>query len=121
MKAVIVTGSRNWTDEEAIAKALEASKPDIVIHGNARGADSIAHKLSAGRREIIPMPAQWHRDGKRAGPFRNARMLAVLLALRECGYDVEVLAFPLPDSIGTPHMIGLAVDAGVSVIGDFYS
>ena len=62
----------------------------------------------------VPMPAQWKTRGKSAGPDRNTEMLNVLLALRECGYDVEVLAFVLPSSRGTWDMVRKAQAAGLA-------
>lgn len=109
MRACIVTGSRKWTDAVAIRKALSEFDPAVVIHGAAAGADSLAGSLAEGfGYAVVRMPAQWERDGKRAGPIRNRNMLTVLQVLEACGYDVAVLAFPLPDSIGTRHMIEIA-------------
>jgi hypothetical protein len=115
--AVLVTGSRDWTDSEAIGRVLEPYQPGtVLIHGDAGGADTYA----AGWGEyydyvVLDMPAQWKRDGKGAGPARNYAMLDVLLALRRCGYDVAVLAFPLPQSRGTRHMMQIARAAKVDV------
>lgn len=113
MKAVIVTGSRNWLDSDTIDYELELAGPDLVIHGDCDGADRAA-AMAAGS-AALPMPAQWDRDGKAAGPIRNQHMLDVLLALGRCGYEIAVLAFPLPDSKGTWDMVNRARKAGVRV------
>ena len=124
MPRVIVTGSRRWPASRAaeIERAL-ATLPGwpgewIVVHGAARGAagepgaDLIAARfaLFTGAR-TEPHPADWGR-GLRAGPERNARMVAA-------GADV-VLAFPLPGSRGTWSCVRLALKAGlvVRVLGD---
>lgn len=88
----------------------------LVIHGDADGADRLAgnHFTRAGLR-VIPVPAQWKRDGKSAGPIRNAHMLDMLLALRACGYEVAVYAFPGPESKGTWDMVRRANVANVPV------
>lgn len=116
--AVIVTGSREWADYGAVATLLwKLEYGTIVIHGAAKGADQCASTFctSSGRLREIAMPAQWDRHGTRAGPIRNAEMLKVLLALRECGYCVRVEAFPLPGSVGTWDMVRRAEAAGVEV------
>jgi len=75
----------------------------LVIHGGAKGADWMAEKVS--REECIchtlPMHAQWERDGAAGGPIRNAHMVTVAKALRECGWYVTCEAFPGPESRGT--------------------
>lgn len=110
---LLVTGSRNWVDERLIRSALEewkAKGADTLIHGDARGADSIAAQIA---REldlnVISYPAQWAKYGKKAGTLRNEQML------RE-GKPHVVIAFPLPDSIGTWHMVKIARRAGVKTV-----
>jgi hypothetical protein len=39
---VLITGSRNWSDKEAVEIAIARAKPDIIIEGGAKGADAIA-------------------------------------------------------------------------------
>lgn len=79
-KKVLVTGSRDFTDVSIIQSALADERPGsmLVIHGGARGADSIAGQLARdayGVHEVI-VPALWDKNGKRAaGPMRNAAML----------------------------------------------
>lgn len=48
---------------------------DSIIHGAAKGADHIADICAFGKWLSTPYPADWNRDGKAAGPIRNARML----------------------------------------------
>lgn len=80
---LLVCGSRDWTDFNAIVRELIALSPDELIHGAAPGADRIAGDVAyrwamAERRtlRILAYPADWNLDGKAAGPIRNARMLA---------------------------------------------
>lgn len=78
---ILVTGSRDWTGVEPIRKVLERLPArTIVVHGGARGADSIADQVA---RELgfevrcYPInPRAWEELGKRAGPLRNSYMLA---------------------------------------------
>ena len=117
-QAIIVCGSRDWTDQGSIIAALRTFPcHTVVIHGDCRGADRMAASVatSIGFDNVIAMPAQWDENGKAAGPIRNAAMLRVLLALRECGYWVEALAFALPSARGTRDMIRQAEHAGVKV------
>ena len=121
-RAVVITGSRHWNDadDEGIRRAVTSA--DLVIHGAARGADSIAARICREEgRQVLPMPAQWDQHGRGAGPRRNEEMLRVLLALRACGWEVKVCAFPLPDSRGTWDMVNRAHRASPPVpawVGD---
>lgn len=107
---VVVTGSRDWTDVAAVVWALSGYEPQVLIHGAARGLDSIAADVALllGVPVIEAMPADWVTHGKAAGTIRNQRML-------DEGRPDLVIAFPLPHSIGTRHMIGAALRAGVPV------
>jgi hypothetical protein len=107
-KTVIVTGSRYWTNVGAIELALEAEQPTLVVHGGARGADAIAHAWA--RRKGVAVqeyPADWQRQGKRAGPIRNVQMVSA-------HHTAVVLAFPLGGP-GTKHCMNVARIAGLVV------
>ncbi len=92
---ILVTGDRNWTNTESIANAivdvLEAHNLNPVnctlIHGDAKGADSIADAYGdlLGM-DVKPYPAHWRHTedcpdgcremvGKPAGVIRNQKML----------------------------------------------
>lgn len=111
---VLVTGSRDWTDEKAIFDALFEAQATLVIHGGARGADGLA-KWTARRVGIKEReyPARWEEFGKAAGPLRNQEMLDK----EHLPEDpiTRVLAFPLPGSIGTWDMVRRAERAGIPV------
>jgi hypothetical protein len=115
--AVVVTGSRFWTDVESIRRALEALPPhSIVIHGGSRGADTIAARIARSLgHDIEKFPASWAL-GPKAGPLRNARMINRLDELRADGYRCFVLAFPHPTSTGTPDCMSKARRAGFRVL-----
>lgn len=73
---LLIAGSRDWQDETQIRQALEHAHPTVLIHGAARGADSIAARLAyAMGIEALAFPADWGRYGRAAGPLRNQRML----------------------------------------------
>jgi len=111
---VLITGDRYWSDPVTIRRALaevaEKGLPRLVIHGDAMGADRMggfeAEMLGI---EVLRVPAEWDKYGKRAGPIRNMRML-------DMNPDL-VLAFHdnLLASRGTAHMIKIAQGRGVEV------
>lgn len=109
---VLVCGDRNWSDYKAIARELSLLPVNtVIIHGNARGADSLAHLAAEELNYIVEAyPAEWDRYGRSAGPIRNQRMLVE-------GKPKLVLAFhpDLARSKGTGHMVQIARQAGVEV------
>lgn len=108
---VLVCGSRDWYDADAIRNELVSLSASVIIHGDCRGADRLAgmigEELGA---EVQVYRAQWHVHGRAAGPRRNEAMLSE-------GKPDLVLAFhwDLTQSKGTKHMVGIARAAGVKV------
>ena len=103
----IVCGGRDFGDREWLFSALDEIGPTGVVHGAARGADSLAQAWA--RERGVPevgYPADWRREGRAAGPRRNATMLKV-------EQPDAVIAFP--GGRGTADMIRRAVEAGVPV------
>jgi hypothetical protein len=123
---VLMCGSRHWSDREAVVMAMagiEARRTTdllekgnvTVIHGAARGADTIAGEVAAEWGYHVEVyPADWKRHGKAAGFIRNAQML-------EQGRPHLVIAFTddLEASRGTADMVrrARAADVPVYVIG----
>ena len=109
---VLVCGDRHWTNEEVIRRELRSlTAPSVVIHGCARGADTIAGRVAKELGVTVEeYPAQWSLHGRAAGPIRNRQML-------EQGKPDLVLAFhgDLAKSKGTKNMIEQASKAGVAV------
>ncbi len=108
---VLVTGSRIWTDEEAIADILAGHWHDgnalLVTGACPRGADEIAERIWRSRGGLVERhPADWH-TGRDAGMRRNAAMVAL-------GADV-CLAFIRDRSPGATHTAQLAEQAGIPV------
>jgi hypothetical protein len=107
---VLVCGSRDWTDEDAIADVLAEYAPDYptIIHGAARGADSIADRVAKTYGYTVkPFAADWYGMGRRAGIIRNLRML-------DENPDL-VIAFQINGSRGTQHTIDEARRRGIPV------
>ena len=108
---VLVCGGRDYANKSHVHQTLDmyhrCCPIELLIHGDAPGADSIADEWAEFREIATAVyPADWDRYGKRAGPIRNALMLD------EEQPDV-VLAFP--GGTGTDNMIRLARQAGVPV------
>lgn len=85
---LLVCGDRNWTDRKKIKRRLkrwlveaDAISEDfmprhLLIHGAARGVDTIAGELGLKLRfDVKAFPADWEKHGKSAGPIRNRKML----------------------------------------------
>jgi hypothetical protein len=113
---VLICGSRDWTDPDLIREVLvplvrlsKIGAGDLtVIHGGARGADSLAGTVA--RSLGIPVtefPARWNSYGKRAGYLRNVEMA-------EQKPDI-VIAFQKDNSTGTQMMIDIARERGIPV------
>jgi hypothetical protein len=109
---VLVCGGRDYSDAKSLNMVLDAAhyaNPIVMlIHGAARGADTLAEKWAeANGVTSNAYPADWKRDGKAAGPMRNQRMLD------QCKPHI-VIAFP--GGKGTADMIRRAEAAGVPVV-----
>lgn len=110
---LLITGSRNHRDVELIESSIEAVArqhgAELLVHGQATGADTIAGKYAKKiGLPVIEVPALWDSEGKAAGPIRNSRMLGYATALASASNTlVRLLAFPLEGSKGTYHMIKL--------------
>ena len=73
---LLVCGSRMWPDYRRVEAELVALAPSLVMHGGAKGADELAGLTCETRGvPLLVFRADWHHDGKSAGPIRNARML----------------------------------------------
>lgn len=110
---VIVCGGRDYWQPGDMNRVMgelnDSPRGPIyaVIHGNARGADSLAGAWAKrnGVREW-PVPAEWSKFGNSAGPRRNKQMLGMGASL--------VVAFP--GGRGTKNMVKQARAAGLEVL-----
>lgn len=111
---ILVCGSRDYSNRTKIFESLREHDPDLIMQGGAKGADSIALEYAvANQIDRITYNADWAKHGKKAGIFRNIRML------RE-GKPNLVLAFYSDwnnKSKGTSHMVSIALaEPNVQVI-----
>lgn len=113
MNRVIVTGSRLWPSRTVICDVLKELDPELVIHGNARGADQFAQDWAiANERDFHGFTAKWRArlgaEGFRgydpvAGHNRNGRML-------DAYPGTLVIAFPSGAAKGTRDCIRQAIE-----------
>lgn len=122
--ALIVCGSRHWTDVDTVEFLLDELLGSVVyvtlITGGAPGADSIAYKWAQGRRNVrsLSIPAFWTAQGKAAGPYRNEEMLCLLQAVKSTHHLVAAFKNdfgPRMLSGGTEDMVRRSKDAGIPV------
>jgi hypothetical protein len=109
---LLVCGGRDFSDTVNANKVLDAMHRalgiDVVIEGDARGADRIAgYWARRNRIDNLKFPADWNAHGRAAGAIRNQQML-------DEGRPSHVLAFP--GGRGTADMVRRAKAAGVQVI-----
>ena len=121
---ILVTGDRNWDInpelhkeriryvlKRVVADALNSAQEVTIIHGAARGVDTLAGQVASELGlNVEAYPADWEKYGKAAGPIRNRKMLDLKPDL--------VLAFhnDLTKSKGTAHCIKEAEKMGFPVI-----
>ena len=117
---ILVCGGRDFDDYNLLSRTLHEviqsaiKSPDenmyentVIIHGCARGADSLAGRWAfTNNIPIKHYPAKWDEYGKAAGVIRNGTML------KEGKPD---LVITFPGGKGTAHMISIAREAGVEV------
>ena len=103
---VLVCGGRDFDQWSKVHRLLTEAKPSVIINGAAPGADRLASKWAdINGVPLVEYPALW-KQGKKAGPQRNAFMLA------DSRPDI-VIAFP--GGAGTNDMISKAEAAGIPV------
>src|SRR5688572_10995305 len=109
----LICGGRDFDDQEMFDQVMRSmiadlGMPDVIVHGDARGADRMADAWAD--RFFIPRrpyAAKWEEHRRAAGPIRNQEMI-----------DMEHpdLCLAFPGGSGTADMIGKAFKAGIRVV-----
>lgn len=112
MSVVLICGTRTWDDYKPIRKFIDSLPDDtIIVHGAARGADSIAGVCARDADlETRVYPAKWALFGKRTGVLRNQEMLD-----EEHPDLVVAFTYNIATSKGTRDMVRRAREAGIPV------
>lgn len=107
---VLVSGSRLYESAEVITRELGLyPKGTVIIHGAARGADTLAGEAAEALGfEVVTYPADWWTYGRGAGPRRNTQMLVE-------GEPTELIVFheDLTTSVGTLDMATKCAKVGL--------
>lgn len=123
---VLVTGGREYGSEpgefdrlfDALSEINQQTPIKVLVHGYARGADSVAREWGEWRRDgVIPQDirvmgfrAEWERLGKAAGHKRNARMVEWVKSR-----PGPSLVLACPGGRGTADCVSKAKAAGLTV------
>jgi SLOG family YspA-like protein len=112
MTRVLICGGRHFHDWAVAWHYLDALHAiyhfELVIHGGAPGADTLADKWAKlNSVPIAQFKAEWSKFGHAAGPLRNRRMLKE---------GIPDLVVALPGGRGTSNMRNVASRAGVTVL-----
>lgn len=103
---LLVCGSRSWTDADLIEEEMVPLEPEVVMQGEAEGADRLAKRIAKKWGfKVESYPADWKRWDKVAGVVRNWDMLRAEPDM--------VLAFWDGKSAGTAHMVSIAQHAKI--------
>ena len=108
MIKVIIAGTRDFDNYELLKQKMDKilaarvknNEEIIIVSGTARGADKLGERYARERGYTIKrFPADWDKNGKRAGYIRNEEMAK---------YADACVCFWDEASRGTKHMIDLA-------------
>ncbi len=118
---VLVSGGTEFRDAAYLCQVMNAldPKPELIIHGAARGADTLAGSWARLRGvPVIEYPADWRPGGvfnPRAGMIRNQQMIdegvphlvigfpggtgteATLKFAKRAGIETKTIPWPYPD------------------------
>jgi len=110
---VLVSGSRDWEDDAAIAAVLRElerlPKHAVVVHGAAPGIDTVADAVARllGL-EVRPYPAKWAQFDRAAGAIRNIEMFDKEKPTLFMGFHPDINR-----SKGTKHAYKVARKRGI--------
>lgn len=113
MKIALITGGRHFSDEPFLYSALDSLLAkyefNVIVHGDATGADSLADKWAKERGiQRFKVPANWIGDGQKAAGSKRNRLM----------YDFfkPDLCIAFEGGSGTANMMKICYDADVKVV-----
>lgn len=108
---LLITGSRTghaWVENMLCQYLVDCGDPDWLVLGDAEGVDRQALEFACDNDLFFVVHcADWEKHGKRAGPIRNAAMVA------STGKGGRAMAFPMGKSPGTRGCAKLCAAAGI--------
>jgi len=108
---ILVCGGRGYDDYLKLCEELNKlydEGVEVVIHGGAKGADSLAGRWARDTNTQVKVcKPDWEKYGKSAGILRNIQMLEE---------ETPDLVVAFPGGKGTAHMVSIARKKGVKVI-----
>lgn len=113
---VLICGDRYYKDWQKIQNYLQTLNPkeDVIIHGAAKGADSLAGNLATSMKmKVLVFPAKWEEFSRAAGTIRNQQMI-------DEGHPDLVVYFHenLDGSKGTKDMVNRAIRINIPVLAN---
>lgn len=118
---VLVCGNRDWSDMATIRAWLEWLSSEAnarviipkLIHGGQQGADRFADHIARGLGwDVLEFKPDW-RHGPKAGPERNARMMAARPSMALAFGVLRRVRDQREDEIGMYDMLCKLSDGGV--------
>lgn len=113
---LIVAGSRGFNDYKLLKNKLDfflKKQTNIsIISGTAKGADKLGERYAREKDyDLIQLPAEWDKYGKKAGYLRNVEMANIADA---------VVLFWDGKSNGTKHMLDIAKEKELMIRVIYY-
>jgi hypothetical protein len=113
---ILICGDRDYKDWKKIQDYLKTLNPfnDVIIHGAAKGADSLAGNLAISMNiKVIEFPAKWEEFNRAAGSIRNQQMI-------DEGHPDLVVYFHdnLNGSKGTKDMVNRATRINIPILAN---
>lgn len=119
--SMLITGSRTYGNRAQMRQAILDFKPSQIIHGGAKGADSMAESIA---RDLgIPTriyPIQWRSGGvynNRAGFERNSEMLWMNPTAKTKAFFDGRITGGTGDTVGKSIMMGQGITPSMDIFG----
>ena len=114
---VLFTGGRTYSDYDRVTQVLDVIQPTHIIHGAAKGADSLVGRYAAEHRiRCTPYPAQWRKKDPRTGRIYVDRSEGIKRNKRMLLQSRPDLVIAFPGGNGTAHMSDFARSNGYRVV-----